>query len=131
MSTDNAEQPQRFGCYPLLRGVLIVLWCIIVGMLLLHHPIDYFQLVGYTVVFALMLVFANPWSEPLILRFPWLGMVFSLPFGFISIYPLVTRSPIDYFQLLMTVASVLLLSFFASPWFPRIIRKPWFQRIFR
>src|SRR6266567_6224346 len=129
MSTHNTEQQHETGCLPLLRACLMVSWGLFILFLVLHPPIDYVKLISSALLLLLCLLSFHARFEFLLRRFPLLTILPLLIVGFAMLYPVVTHSPLDYFQLFLALVPVCLLLFVFSPWFKRVALRPWFESV--
>ena len=84
-------------------SLVVVLFCLAIYRVVMHPPIDYFELFEGTALFGVILfvsilVSAGLWSKPLFSRSPLL-LVLSVFLWCLILYRVVMHSPIDYFAL--------------------------------
>ncbi len=100
----DSENPKHRRVFAIIwYSLLLIFYCLAIAFVVLHPPIDSYKLFAYTSFFGLILltsvlISTGLWSKPIFQRTPLL----LIPYVFlicIILYPVVTRSPINYLEL--------------------------------
>jgi hypothetical protein len=99
--SDNPKHRRVFSI--IWYSLVVVLFCLAIYRVVMHPPIDYFELFEYTALFGIalfvsILISTGLWSKPLFSRSPLL-LVLAVFLWCIILYRVVTHFPIDYFAL--------------------------------
>jgi len=124
--SDNPKHRRVFSI--IWYSLVVVLFCLAIYRVVMHPPIDYFELFEYTacfgiILFVSILISTGLWSKPIVRRNPLL-LILTIFLWCLMLYREVMHSPTDYFGLFLYVASFAYFLFISRKAWTRERNKP-------